>query len=183
MKKCGTAKFLLGCAAPVVVVALSGCGSGSHPPSGPISPGVAPTSSSKPPQPAATSSTAVRAGNNACANAQFSSQQFAGDWTEEGDTKVTTLSVDGALKASGGNDNESGTWSYEPWALTPGKSKMPPGEETTVPSGCIGRYPDLRWIWFTYHSKSTAHRFNSAMSAAATPSRGWARNLRLNSLR
>ena len=67
-------------------------------------------------------------GNNPCAQAQFSPQQFTGDWTEPGDTTVTTLGSDGTLKARGNAENRSGTWSYTPWDLTPGKAHMPTGE-------------------------------------------------------
>jgi hypothetical protein len=125
-----TAKPAFWCAVSIVAVAVMGCSSGSHPPAAVSSPSVAPLSSSKTTQPVATTSTtAPAAGNNACAQAPFSPQQFTGDWTEPGDTTITTLNADGTLRSSGGNHNESGTWSYVPWELTPGKSQMPAGEE------------------------------------------------------
>jgi hypothetical protein len=95
------------CAAPAAAAALIGCSPGSHPPS----------------------TTTPPASEDACGHAKFSRQQFTGDWTEEGDTTVVTLSADGKLKSSGSNRNESGTWNYAPWALTPGKSSMPRGED------------------------------------------------------
>jgi hypothetical protein len=99
-----------------------GCSPGSHPPSAVSSPSVtiAPASST----------TAPVSDKNACEHAQFSPQQFTGDWTESDDaTTITTLDADGTLKSSGGNRTETGTWSYAPWELTPAKSQMPPGEE------------------------------------------------------
>lgn len=71
---------------------------------------------------------AAAPGNNPCAQAQFTPQQFTGDWTEPGDTTITTLGADGTLKSHGG-DSRSGTWSYAPWDLTPGKSQMPTGQD------------------------------------------------------
>ena len=129
MKKRWIANFALWCAVSVLAAGVIGCSSGSHPPSAVSSPSVTTALSSITTQPAATTSTTAPVfGNNACAQAQFSPQQFTGDWTEPGDTTITTLGADGTLKSRGGNDNETGTWSYEPWELTPGKSQMPAGE-------------------------------------------------------
>ena len=119
-------KLVVACAAPIMAVALTGCSTSSHPPASPTSARVAPTAAPVPP--AETLSTAVPAGvDSACEHAQFTPQQLTGDWTESGDTAVTTLSDDGTLRSSGGN--QSGAWSYVPWASSPGKSSMPPGEE------------------------------------------------------
>jgi hypothetical protein len=75
-----------------------------------------------------TTTAAPASGDNACAQAPFSAQQFTGDWTGPDDPTVTTLGADGTLTSRGGSD-ESGTWSYEPWGRTPGKSQMPAGED------------------------------------------------------
>lgn len=118
-------KFLGTCAAPVMAMALIGCSQGNHPQA--TSSQVMSRSSLRPAPPAATLSTAVPAGvDGACEHATFSAQQFTGDWTESGATTVTTLRVDGTLTSSGGD--QSGTWSYAPWAQTPGKGSRPPGE-------------------------------------------------------
>jgi hypothetical protein len=129
---------------------------------------------------ATTPTTAPVSGKNACAQARFSPQQFTGDWTEPGGTTITTLGADGTLKSRGGNDNESGTWSYEPWELTPGKSQMPAGEANHCVLWLHWALPGPRWTWFMYHSKSAAHHFNSATLAAATRLPGCARILILN---
>jgi hypothetical protein len=85
-----------------------------------------------------TLSTAVPAGvDSVCEHATPTAQQFTGDWTDSGEI-VTTLSVDGALKSS--DNNRSGTWAYAPWASTPAKSSMPPGEENQ----CV--------LWLHYQS-------------------------------
>ncbi len=102
MKMRQTANFVLCC------VAAIGCSPASHPPS--------------------VASSTVPVSTNACAHAQFKSEQFTGDWTEAGDTTVTTLDADGTLKSHGGNNTQSGTWSYEPWKLTPAKNQIPAGE-------------------------------------------------------
>jgi len=116
------------CAAPVMVLALVGCGPSTHP---------ATTAASAPV--ASPLATAVPAGiDHACEHAPFSAQQFTGDWTESGETTVTTLSGDGSLKSGG----QSGTWNYTPWASTPGKSSMPAGQETQ----CV--------LWLHYQSPS-----------------------------
>jgi hypothetical protein len=126
------------CAAPVIAMALVGCGPSSQPASTATSAPVASTVSPVPP--AATFATAVPAGvDHACEHAQFSAQQFTGDWTESGETTLTTLSGDGSLKSGG----QSGTWSYAPWASTPGKNSMPAGEE----SQCV--------LWLHYQSPSS----------------------------
>lgn len=117
---------LVACAAPVLAVALVGCSPGNH--------SAASTVSAVP-----SAATAVPAGvDHACEHTQFSAQQFTGEWTESGETTVTTLSGDGSLKSSG----QSGTWNYAPWASTPGKSSMPAGEE----SQCV--------LWLHYQSPS-----------------------------
>jgi hypothetical protein len=119
-------KIVVAFAAPVVAVALIGCSTSNHPAPNATSAHLATTVSAAPP--AETLSTAVPAGvDKACEHAPFNAQQFTGDWTEAGDSTVTTLGADGALKSSAGG--QSGTWSYAPWASTPGKSGMPPGEE------------------------------------------------------
>jgi hypothetical protein len=119
-------KLVVACAAPVMALMLIGCSSGAHRPSTDRSARFASTLSPVPP--AETMSTAVPAGvDSACEHATFSPQQFTGDWTESGDTTVTTLNVDGTLTSSG--RSQSGAWSYAPWISTPGKSSMPPGEE------------------------------------------------------
>lgn len=113
-------------AAPVMAVALIGCSTSGHPPPTASSTLVASTLSPVPP--AETFSTAVPAGVDVvCEHATFSAPLLTGDWTESGGTTVTTLSVDGTLTSSSGN--QSGTWSYAPWASTPAKNSMPPGEE------------------------------------------------------
>ncbi len=125
------------CAAPVMAMALVGCGPSSHPAATATSAPVASTGSAVPP--AATFATAVPAGvDHACEHAQFAAQQFTGDWTESGETTVTSLGGDGSLKSNG----QSGTWSYAPWVSTPGKSSMPAGEE----SQCV--------LWLHYQSPS-----------------------------
>jgi hypothetical protein len=124
------------CAAPVMVAALVGCGPGTHPATTATSAPVASTVSAAPPV-----ATAVPAGvDRACEHAQFAAQQFTGDWTDSGETRVTTLGGDGSLKSSG----QSGTWSYAPWASTPGKGSMPAGQE----SQCV--------LWLHYQSPSPA---------------------------
>ena len=119
-------KMFIACAAPVMAVALIGCSTRGHPP--PTAPSALVASTLSPVPPAETFSTAISAGVDvACDHAPFSAPQLTGDWTESGDTTVTTLSVDGTLKSSSGN--QSGTWSYAPWASTPAKNSMPVGEE------------------------------------------------------
>ena len=119
-------KLMTACAAPVMAVTLIGCSTSNHPAPTATSAHVASTLSPVPP--AETMSTAVPAGvDSLCEHATFSAQQFTGEWTESGDTTVTTLSTDGSLTSSGGS--QSGTWSYAPWASAPGKSNMPTGEE------------------------------------------------------
>lgn len=127
------------CAAPIIALTIVGCGGHGNPAADNTPARVAPTASPVPP--AATFSTAVPAGvDRACEHAQFSAQQFTGEWTEEGDTTVTTLSDDGTLKSGG--DGRVGSWSYAPWASTPGKSSMPAGEDNQ----CV--------IWLHYQSPS-----------------------------
>lgn len=122
------------CAAPVIATALVGCSPSTHPATTATSAPVASTVTAVPPAP-----TAVPAGiDHACEHAQFGAQQFTGDWTESGETTVTTLSGDGSLKSGG----QSGMWSYAPWASTPGKSSMPAGQE----SECV--------LWLHYQSPS-----------------------------
>jgi len=119
-------KMFMACAAPVMAVALIGCSTTGHPPA--TAPSALVASTLSPVPPAETFSTAVPAGvDSGCEHATFSAPQLTGDWTESGDTTVTALSVDGTLTSSSGN--QSGTWSYVPWASTPGKNSMPPGEE------------------------------------------------------
>ena len=119
-------KLVVMCAALVIGMALIGCSQGSHPQA--TSSPVRSTPSLRPVPPAETLATAVPAGvDSACEHATFGTQQFIGDWTESGDAAVTTLRVDGTLTSTAGD--QSGTWSYAPWAQTPGKSSMPPGEE------------------------------------------------------
>lgn len=119
------------CAAPVIAIALVGCSAGNHSAPTATSAPVASTVRAVPAAPA------VPAGvDHACEHAQFSAQQFTGDWTESGETTVTTLSGDGSLKAGG----QSGTWSYAPWVSTPGKDSMPAGQE----SQCV--------LWLHYQS-------------------------------
>lgn len=130
--KPATARFILGWATSVVALLLAGCNPGSHPPAPANSSAIGLTPSSQPAQPAEkTSAAAPASGDSACEHATVSPQQLAGDWTESGDATITTLSAGGKLKSSGGNDNQSGTWSYLPWAQTPGKDAMPPGQENT----------------------------------------------------
>ena len=122
------------CAAPVIATALVGCSPSTHPATTATSAPVVSTVTAVPP-----AATAVPAGiDHACEHAQFSAQQFTGDWTESGETTVTTLSGDGSLKSNG----QSGMWSYAPWASTPGKSSMPAGQE----SECV--------LWLHYQSPS-----------------------------
>ena len=66
--------------------------------------------------------------DNSCAQAEFSAQQFTGDWSEPGNSTITTLAPDGTLKSHGGDGDESGTWSYVPWLSTPGRDQIPAGE-------------------------------------------------------
>ena len=63
--------------------------------------------------------------NTACTDAPFTSQQFAGDWTESDSPAVTTLGADGTLKSAHDGTVESGTWSYTPWESTPARDDMP----------------------------------------------------------
>jgi hypothetical protein len=136
-EECAIVKLFSACAAPVVAMLLIGCSTSGHPTS--IAAPARAASSLSPVPPAETLSTAVPAGvDSACEHATFSAQQFTGDWTESGDTTVTTLSVDGTLKSSAGN--QSGAWSYVPWASSPGKSSMPAGEENQ----CV--------LWLHYQS-------------------------------
>ncbi|MEE6176254.1 hypothetical protein [Mycobacterium sp. 050134] len=39
------------------------------------------------------------------------------------------MGADGTLTSRGGGADESGTWSYQPWASTPETDAMPPGED------------------------------------------------------
>ena len=59
--------------------------------------------------------------------AQFTAQQFVGEWIEQGDTLVTTLAGDGTLNSHDGATTESGVWSYTPWEFTPAKDRIPDG--------------------------------------------------------
>jgi hypothetical protein len=78
-----------------------------------------PTTSSLPTAPATASN------NIPCVAAQSTPQQFVGDWTEQGDTLVTTLAGDGTLRSHDGGRTESGTWSYTLWEDTPARGVMP----------------------------------------------------------
>jgi hypothetical protein len=119
--------MFLACAAPVIALALTGCSTSGHPPL--TAPSALVASTLSPVPPAETFSTAVPAGvDSGCEHATFKAPQLTGDWTESGGTTVTTLSVDGTLTSSSGN--QSGTWSYAPWGSTPAKNSMPPGEES-----------------------------------------------------
>lgn len=102
---------------PVVVAVAIGCAQGGNPPTAVGSPSVTATT------------TAPASGNNRCAQAEIGPQQFTGDWNEQGGPTVITLGADGTLASRGGSSNESGTWSYQPWASTPGKDAMPAGED------------------------------------------------------
>jgi hypothetical protein len=68
--------------------------------------------------------------NNPCKGAEFTPQQFTGDWAEPGEPAITTLGADGTSKLRYGAKVQSGTWSYAPWESTPGKDRMPPGQAT-----------------------------------------------------
>lgn len=116
-------EFLMACAVPALAATLVGCGASGHSSSAVTAAQVAST-----PSPAQTISTAVPAGiDRACEHGPFSATQFTGDWTDSGETTVTTLRTDGTLTSS--SAGHSGTWSYTPWASTPAKSSMPAGEE------------------------------------------------------
>lgn len=114
-------------AVAAIVAATVGCSTSGRPPA---SSGAASTVSSTVTPPTATNATTapVSGPDNACAGRQFTAQQFTGDWTESGDT-VITLAADGTLKSRGNNDDQTGTWSYQPWKLTPAKQFMPDGQE------------------------------------------------------
>lgn len=111
----------------VLAAAVVGCSSGGHS----LTPGAASViSSAASPTAIKPATTApVSGSDNSCAQAQFSRQQFTGDWTESGDTTITTLAADGTLKSHGSSGDDSGTWAYQPWELTPAKGQMPTGEE------------------------------------------------------
>lgn len=111
------AKLAMACVAPVMTIALIGCSQSSPSTS-------QHASASRSAAPSAASAASV---DSACEHASPSAQQLTGDWTEAGESAVTTLGVDGALKSSA--DNDTGTWSYAPWASTPGKTSMPAGED------------------------------------------------------
>jgi hypothetical protein len=132
-------KLAAACAAPVLAMTLIGCSQSGQPPA--RSSPVASTSSLQPPVTAETLSTAVPAGvDSACEHATPSGPQLTGDWTEPDSTIVTTLSADGTLKYS--DSDRSGAWSYLPWASTPAKNSMPPGQE------------DLCVLWLHWQSTS-----------------------------
>jgi len=83
-------------------------------------------------RPVATNTTTAPTAGNPCAQAKFTPQQFTGDWNPGDPASIWTLNADGTLKSTDKNEpnkNESGTWSYAPWGLTPGKSSMPHGQE------------------------------------------------------
>jgi hypothetical protein len=88
----------------------------------------APATSAPTSAPAGTATAAPASGpeNNPCSPAPFTPQQFVGDWTEEGDTVVTTLGADGTLTIVTGGSKETGTWSYTPWEFTSAADQMPP---------------------------------------------------------
>ena len=96
-------KVAVWCAISVFAAGATGCSSASNEPS-------------------------AAGAHSTCTQAQFSPQQFTGDWTEPGDTTITTLGADGTLKSLGGTENQSGTWNYAPWGSTPAKHAMPAGE-------------------------------------------------------
>ncbi|MBS9532789.1 hypothetical protein KIH27_04205 [Mycobacterium sp. M1] len=108
------AKAVVGCALSAVVMGTVGCGSPTRPTL---------------PQPASESVSTVHPlsgpGNNPCGDAEFTPQQFVGDWTEPGDTTVVTLGADGILTSHGHDGRRAGKWSYSPWEFTPAKSAMP----------------------------------------------------------
>ena len=114
MKKCAAARITLLCSSVAVAAGLMGCSSTAV--------------SSVTTKPAATTSTDAPESGISCAQGQFSPQQFTGDWTEAGDSTITTLDADGTLRSRRGNDRESGTWSYRSWSLTPAKDDVPAGQ-------------------------------------------------------
>ncbi len=79
---------------------------------------------------AAPPTTAVVAGDTACAETKFTSDQFVGDWKEQDGTQVMTLGPDGTLTSQGGGTPQSGTWSYAPWKDSPAKNEMPDSAAT-----------------------------------------------------
>lgn len=96
-----------------LALAAVGCASAAHPP-----PAVSRSSSASGP-----------GTDGVCAQGQFGREQFLGDWTEPGESVLRTLATDGTLKQRiGDSDEASGTWSFQPWALTPAKRFMPDGE-------------------------------------------------------
>jgi hypothetical protein len=121
--------FPLAFAAATAGLLLAGCNSATH-----STPNISSTFGMKPSssaQPAGTPSPVAPTGDNdACNQAEFRRQQFTGDWTEAGSPVITSLDVDGKLRSGSGNESQTGVWSYVPWARTPGKSSMPPGEES-----------------------------------------------------
>jgi hypothetical protein len=112
-------------------MAAVGCTSSTTPPPGSTSslnanPSASPssvssfsTTSSLPTAPATASN------NIPCVGAQSTPQQFVGEWTEQGDTLVTTLAGDGTLSSHDGGTTASGTWSYTLWEYTPARGQMP----------------------------------------------------------
>ena len=108
----GNRSTLLRALHPVMAMTLVGCSPSNHP--------------------------APAGVDRACEHATPSAQQFIGDWTEPGEATVTTLSGDATLTSRG----QSGTWSYAPWASTPGKNSMPVGEDNQ----CV--------LWLHYQSPS-----------------------------
>lgn len=96
-----------------LALTVAGCASAAHPP-----PAVSRSSSASGP-----------GTGGGCAQGLFSREQFLGDWTEPGEHVLRTLATDGTLKQRiGDSDEESGTWSFQSWALTPVKRFMPDGE-------------------------------------------------------
>src|SRR5947207_1160030 len=122
MRECVVVKPLAVCAAILMAATLLGCSRSAHLSSIAAPALVASTPSPQPAPPAGTPSDAIPAGvDSACEHAPLSPRKLTGDWTEPGDTTVTTLSDDGTLRSSG---EQSGTWTYAPWAATPGKASM-----------------------------------------------------------
>jgi hypothetical protein len=121
-----TGKAIVACTAPLLALALVGCGPG-QPRTSTATPEWVATSISSVPS-AEKLSTAVAAGvDSACEQTPISAKQLAGAWVEPGGTTVTTLGDDFALTSSAAH--WSGSWSYLRWASSPGISSMPPGEE------------------------------------------------------
>jgi hypothetical protein len=126
VKKWMSTAGVIGAAAMAAV----GCTSGTTPPPQSASsvhanPSAAPSSTSSFPTTSSLPTAPATASDNPCVSTQSTPPQFVGEWTEQGDTLVTTLAGDGTLSSDDGGITASGTWSYTLWEDTPARGVMP----------------------------------------------------------